>query len=549
QLIAEKLLSLHAKEKGYDTMKVFSDIISPLEDMCVRDQLYTNEIKSKVSYSPEDISEGLERIKNILKVKFLYSENKKELEDIYLHLKSGSSFDSILTSRIESSDQEAPREVTFGTMEKEFEDSLYELNPGEFTSVLESEDGYYILYLSDIEGNLDLKDQNMVLEDVKRIIETRLEYEHYLDYYRKFFSKHRVTADKEIFENLVEIFVSTFQKKYSPENDNISSAKAVINEYYLNGIEVTLAYNLLNPEIQSKNFIKLKDRSILPDHFLNKLSHDGFYVRDISEESIRASLSSYIRKFIEDELLTMEGMDKGLDNSPDVKKYIDMWRDSYLSKMLMVSMFDSIKISEEEAYSVYKMNDWQQTVELVNVAEVLTDSLETVEIILNELSKGKDIGLLAKQYTKRDSVRERGGEFGYFPVTENGEIGRAAFNMEVGDVYGPIKLDEGYSVFRLIGKKQDTTVNSKSYDEVKEELISQITLSKFEKYVNGYVAELAQKYGIEIYEDVLEEIDNIYLNLVVVRYMGFGGEIFAVPYTEQFSGWYDIWIDNKEIVQ
>ncbi|RPI66551.1 MAG: hypothetical protein EHM47_16450, partial [Ignavibacteriales bacterium] len=106
QLIAEKLLSLHAKEKGYDTMKVFSDIISPLEDMFVRDQLYTNEIKNKVKYSPEDISEGLERIKNILKVKFLYSEDKKELEDIYLYLKSGSSFDSILTSRIESSDQE-----------------------------------------------------------------------------------------------------------------------------------------------------------------------------------------------------------------------------------------------------------------------------------------------------------------------------------------------------------------------------------------------------------------------------------------------------------
>ncbi len=42
-------------------------------------------------------------------------------------------------------------------------------------------------------------------------------------------------------------------------------------------------------------------------------------------------------------------------------------------------------------------------------------------------------------------------------------------------------------------------------------------------------------------------LDNIYLNIVMVRRMGFGGEIFAVPYTEQFSGWYDIWLKNRNL--
>jgi hypothetical protein len=27
--------------------------------------------------------------------------------------------------------------------------------------------------------------------------------------------------------------------------------------------------------------------------------------------------------------------------------------------------------------------------------------------------------------------------------------------------------------------------------------------------------------------------------------MGFGGEIFAVPNTEQFSGWYKLWQQQK----
>jgi len=539
QLIAEKLLSLNAREKGYDTLQVFSNIISPLRDMYVRDALYSLEIKNKIAISPQEIIEGLERIKKICKVKFIHSVDEMEINDIYKSLKSGASFDSLLEQRAESKDQ--PRDVTFGTMEKPFEDSLYNLIPGRFTSPLKSEDGYYILKLVDTEPNPDLKDQEMVLDDVKRIVKTRNEYKVYLDYYHNFFDDLRITADRGVFENLISIFTPRFHEKYS---DNES---AVYNKYYLNGIEVTSAFDLMKADNKNKIFIDLGEKKIKADYFLNKLSHNGFYVRDIDEKSIRASLSSYIRKFIEDELLTIEGISKGLNNSPEVKKYIRMWEDSYLSKMLMVNMFDSIKVSEEEAYSVYKQNDWAESpLELVNILEILTDSLQIVEHILNELSSGKDFRDLAKQYTRRDSLKERGGEFGFFPVTMYDEIGKAALNMEIGDIYGPIKLDGGYSIFQLIGRKTDTTGYTKSYQEVKNNLISHLTLLKFEKYVNEYNAMLANKYGVEIYEDVLNEIENTYLNLVVVRYMGFGGEIFAVPYTEQFSGWYDIWIKDKD---
>jgi foldase protein PrsA len=148
-------------------------------------------------------------------------------------------------------------------------------------------------------------------------------------------------------------------------------------------------------------------------------------------------------------------------------------------------MFDSIKVSEKEAYSVYEQNDWKDTpLELVNVAEVLTDSLDLIEKVLNELSNGADIKDLAKRYTERDSLKDKGGEFGFFPITEHGDIGRIASQMKIGNVYGPIKLDEGYSVYQIIGKKEDTTVYTKSYGQVKDQLIAKITLAKFEKYVN-----------------------------------------------------------------
>lgn len=546
QLIAEKLLSLDAREKGYDTSEDFKSIFTPLENMFVRDALYTKEIKDKVTLSQQDINEGLNRILKLLNVEFIYSKQEKEIREIFNQLVSQTSFDSLLSYRSENDAN--PRQVTFGTMDKKIEDSVYNLKPGQFTNPIASEDGFYIIKLISIVNNPDVKNTESTYENVKKIVETRIEHQIYLDYYHNFFKDSRVTADKGIFEKLVKIFTPEFKAKYSDRN--IKEGNENKDKFYLKGNEIYSALQKINPDSRKEIFIKIKEKPVKVEPFLNQLSLDGLVVKDFNEMSIGSSLSAYIRKYIEDQLLTAEGFKKGLENSPDVKKYVGMWEDSYLSKLLMVNMFDSVRVSEEQAFSVYKQNDWRKTLpQLINIAEVLTDSLNIAEKVLKALNEGTDIKDLARQYTKRDSLREKGGVFGYFNITQHGEIGRIASQLKINDIYGPVKLDDGYSIFQVLDKKDDTTSYSMSFDEVKAQLIEKITLSKFEKYINEYNAVLANKYGVEINDDALKNIDDIFMNLVVARYMGFGGEIYAVPYTEEYSGWYNIWQKNRNIAQ
>jgi foldase protein PrsA len=435
-----------------------------------------------------------------------------------------------------------PREITFGTMEKPVEDAVYNLKVGEFTRPVESEDGFYILKLIDIENNPNLKDQELIREDVKRIVQTRAEFERYQEYHRNLFKKERAAADREIFEKLSSVVVKKFKEKYSVQK------KEYGDKFFLVGGEISSASKSFRPDLLSKPFIKLK-KPVNLKIFLNQLSQEGFYVQDTTELSIRSSLSSYIRKFIEDQVLTAEGERNGFDNSVEVKKYTGMWKDYYLSKILMMNMFDSIKVGEEEAYSLYKQNkDLNIHLPLLNIAEILTDSLKIVETVMNELAAGKNIKELAKKYTKRDSLKEKGGEFGFFPITKYGELGKIASQMSIGQIYGPVRLEEGYSVFQLLDKKEDTAGYKMDYTDVKDQIILMLTMEKFEKYVNEYNAGLAQKYGVKIYEDVLKNIDNTYIILVVVRYMGFGGEIYAVPNTEQYSGWYEIWQQKNRLM-
>lgn len=550
QLIAEKLLSLDAREKGYDTTGSFKKIMDPLRDMFVRDALYKKEIKNKVSYNPDKINKGIARIRRMLTVNFIFSDNIEEIEDLYNKLKRGASFDSLLSSRVERKDN--PKKITFGSMDEAIEDSLYNLKEGQFTSPIYSGNGYYILKLVSNDYNTELTDRESLYDKVEKIVQTRAEYSRYLDYYHSFMRGFRITADKETFEKLVKIFIPALHKKYREQNtgDSMSAESHQSIKYYLKGDEMLSALDKLDNATNNKPFINIEENPVKPGPFIFQLSQDGFIVRDLREMSIRSSLSSYIRKFIEDKLLAREGYKEGLENSREIKKDLGMWEDSYLSKLEMINMFDSVRVSEEQAYSIYQQNDWKDTMPpLVDIAEVLTDSLSIAETVLNELSKGVSIKELARRYTKRDSLRSKGGEFGYFRITQHGEIGRIASRLKTGDVYGPLKLDEGYSIFQVIDKKEDTTSYRKSFAEVKNDLIAKITLAKFEKYINKYNARLAGKYGVEIYDNVLNSIDNIFMNLVVARYMGFGGEIYAVPYTEQYSGWYDIWIKNKSIVQ
>ena len=50
----------------------------------------------------------------------------------------------------------------------------------------------------------------------------------------------------------------------------------------------------------------------------------------------------------------------------------------------------------------------------------------------------------------------KGMESGFFSVNSNGDVGRIAADMNIGEVYGPIKISEGYLIFKLLAVRQDS---------------------------------------------------------------------------------------------
>jgi parvulin-like peptidyl-prolyl isomerase len=210
-------------------------------------------------------------------------------------------------------------------------------------------------------------------------------------------------------------------------------------------------------------------------------------------------------------------------------------------------MLRDVKVTEEEVYEEYsKEHNTITYPKQVNIIEILTDSLEVIEKVLQELDKGTDIRELASKYTTRESTKNNGGEFGLFPTTSYGEIGRIAGTLEVGEIYGPLETEDGYSIFKLIDKKESGKKLPESFEEIRDELTMKIKSEKASDAMINNTVELANKYGVSVDENLLYNVKVNNLTMVVYRYMGFGGRILAVPMTPPFIEWVEKWQKSKD---
>lgn len=544
-LIAEKLWALESELRGFDTTEAIKFSEKAFEKMFVRDALFTREIKDKVSVSENELIEGLIKNSTKLKVNFLFSENEEEIIDLYRLLNNGIPFDSILAESPEFEEQKTPIEVIYGQMEAVIEDSLYSLKIGRHTAPILTQDGWYIFRLVDkVESALvtqqDIDDAN---KTVKKLIEARKTNQIYKEFYRRFFSGKKVDINLQLLASLSEKISMRFLAKKNILNLKDSSLIA------LDVSEMLQIESEFGADTLANTFVYFDNNPVNLKEFIRQLIFDGFRSQVYDRKSIHALLGGRAKTFIEQELLAREGYKQNLNFLPEVQAQVKTWRENYLYQVLQNQFIDSAKVSKDEVYQVYLQRNKPEYYPMaVNIIEVLTDSLEIVEKVLAELEKGRDIRELSKQFTKREWTKSKNGEFGLFPITMHGEIGRIAATLEIGDVYGPLKVPEGYSVFKLIEKRKEKTIPPQPFEKVKSEIERNLRVKKIRAKLNEFTTQLAIKYGLNINYESLNSLEVTNINSFGFRTLGFGGRTTAVPMISPNVEWVESWLNNLKVI-
>lgn len=541
-IIAENLWALEAETMGLNNSELMTTTYKAIEKMYVRDALYRQEILSKVKLSDEYLLEAFRRNSLSLNLHYIFATDESEIKDIYQQLLAGSDFYSILLKRPESSLQGEPYIISYGQMDKNVEDQLYNLKVGEFTTPVKAPNGWYIFKLLFIDQKKieNVKQAEEQQKYVMKVAETTLTDSIYKDFYSRFFKDAKAETNKELFLKLSELVIGTLKDK--SQNEEISHG----NKIYLMPDDLYLIERKLNQEVLNAEFIKINDQPATINDFLQELSIEKMYVDSLDENHIKGRLNFAAKNFIEHELLSREGYKRGLQNLTDVQHYLKMWSSYYLSESLRKKMTDEINISDEEIsdYNLEKSNDTTSFVE-VKIIELLTEDLDVIKEVLDELNKGKDFRELAVTFTIRQQAKNNNGELGFFPVSEYGEIGQKAAIMKIGDIYGPIKVPEGYSLFELIDRKENFAFSADEDESEKQASLQELRHRKYSDAIINKTVELADKYGVKVSFENLESVEVLNTTTVIFRYFGFGGKLLAVPMTTQNYLWFKKWYEQK----
>ncbi len=541
-MIAEKLLALYGDEIRLDTSLIVSKSLKYFEEMFVRDALYKKVIEEKAQFKTDSLMNFYLSNANNVKMIFIFSDDENEIKNIYKILGLGVPFDSLYSELPVS--QRDTLTISVGELEEKIENEIFPLPDDAFTIPIEMEDGWYIFKILKRYNPIVVKSEGWEndFKNSKRLAKERAEYSFYKEYMQNLFKNKEVKINAKILRNLsyhiYSILVERFNQTQSSKNHSLTATDIAFIEFQL-GVD-----SLILP------LAELENETITVRDYLHFLRFDNFKVDTLNYQFVFKALSNKTKNFIEYKILSEQGYKLGLQKTTEVKKQVQMWKDNYYMQLVTAMFIDSAAVSDNEIIEYYNKskNGYLQNKE-VNILELVTDSLETIEKVLSGIELGTDFYELVKKYSKDFSDDSKGMESGFFSVNSNGDVGRIAADMNIGEVYGPIKISEGYLIFKLLAVRQDSVILQDNFKQIKKELGKELGYLKKQKSINKFIGNLANKYDVDINTDLLEKISVTSHNSIVYNYLGFGGRVLAVPLININMEWVPEWKENIEKIQ
>lgn len=204
-----------------------------------------------------------------------------------------------------------------------------------------------------------------------------------------------------------------------------------------------------------------------------------------------------VNKLIDNKLIAKYSLKQSVTKSKSFKKTIEKVKSNLALKMFMEKEFKDIEVSEAEALKVFnKEYDKISKNKQVHARHILVESEEEAKIIIKKLKKSKNIqeDFIAEAKTSSTGPSgKNGGDLGWF---EKGKMipafAEAAFKLKKGEITTtPVKTSYGYHVILSEGSSDD-------FNDIKEGLIQDLKLQKFQEKMDILAQGLRKKSNIKI---------------------------------------------------
>ena len=216
-----------------------------------------------------------------------------------------------------------------------------------------------------------------------------------------------------------------------------------------------------------------------------------------------ALVTAKVRSLLTAQMLLKESYALGLDRDSTLVASVENERENLLVSLLRKINVDAyIRVEEEEARAFYDKNPEKfRYLKATIAAEVLLSNEEEAQRVKEQLQEGADAEPLITKYGTRGV---HGGKRGFvrldaYKRLHYPHLYDLSQDMEIGQVGGPIKVAEGYSVFKIVDREEG---KPKPFNAAsKKRATAYVRINKAKHGYVEFVSALREKYDVEIFSD------------------------------------------------
>ena len=217
---------------------------------------------------------------------------------------------------------------------------------------------------------------------------------------------------------------------------------------------------------------------------------------------------SFVEQYIVPDLLIQEAaVRQGIDREEEVARWLEEQGKQLLVRVLRSKMLkERVTITDDDLRQYYEANAERFLhPEQTEVQEILVRTEIEALRLKGMIEDGAAFGDLARRYSVRSlKVRDAEGRFHMhrYESPQFGGFVEAAVEAAIGELTGPVKVQEGYSIFKVLSRER----KRETFAEAEMRVRSQLRRHRYRNAFNEYMEQLRSRYESEvsIHEDRLE---------------------------------------------
>lgn len=245
---------------------------------------------------------------------------------------------------------------------------------------------------------------------------------------------------------------------------------------------------------EKKIVAKVNEKEITQDDVMKFLNDIGPQVA--MQFQSPEGVQKVIEELVNQELLLLEAKEDNLEEEEEFKALLEANKDILLKNYALNRLIQDVDANEEELKKYFEDNKSQfKKDKSAKAAHILINTEEEAKDILEKINNGTSFGDAAREYSTCPS-KDRGGDLGEFsPGQMVPEFEEVVFTMDVGSISGPVKSQFGYHIIKLDSRLE---AEEKSFDDVKNEVYTQVLRVKQQNKYITKINELKEKNKVEI---------------------------------------------------